>query len=280
MALLGAHMSIAGGLWKSIERGEELGCEAIQIFTRNQLQWRSDPLPDQVCDRFLRTWAKSSVRSVTAHASYLINLAGEENVRRKSILSLSDELERCGQLGIDSLVLHPGSHRGAGKERGLELVASGLEEVFKHSVETRARVLLETMAGQGDTLGDRLEDLAEIIDNVSVPDRLGVCLDTCHLFAAGYELRTKEAYERLKARFENLFDPGKPLCWHLNDSKAEKGARTDRHEHLGDGHIGVQVFSLIINDPFWEEVPCILETPKKASGDVRNLALLRKLRGK
>ena len=272
-------MSIAGGLWKAIERGELLSCEAIQIFTKNQLQWHSSPLPDHVADRFLRTWRESCIRKVVAHASYLINLDGEENVRRKSIESLVQEIKRCDQLGIEDLVLHPGSHRGVGVEEGLKRLSGSLEEVFVRSEEVRVRILLETMAGAGDGLGANLEELEWVLNSLDWTSRLGICVDTCHIFASGYELRTPYAYEKLVQTLEKLFGLERIRCWHLNDSKEERGSRKDRHQHIGEGKIGEQVFSRIVSDPKWADVPCILETPKEKGSDIRNLTLLRKMRG-
>ncbi|MDN5318637.1 MAG: deoxyribonuclease [Thermovirga sp.] len=272
-------MSIAGGLWKAIERGELLGCEAIQIFTKNQLQWYSSPLPQHIAERFLLVWSRSHIRKVVAHASYLINLAGDEGVRRKSIESLVQEVKRCDQLGIDELVLHPGSHRGKGVEEGLRLLSEALRDVLVRTEETRVRILLETMAGTGDGLGSTLEELEWVLNFMDRDPRLGVCVDTCHVFASGYELRTAFAYEKLVQKLEKMFGLERIGCWHLNDSKEGRGSKKDRHHHIGEGEIGEQVFARIVSDPRWEDVPCILETPKENGSDVRNLTLLRKMRG-
>lgn len=279
MSLIGAHVSAAGGVYRAIERGEALGCEAIQIFTKNQLQWRGAPLPDGVCERFLKMWGKSGIRKVVAHSSYLINLAGSEKIRKKSIDALEDEVIRCDQLGIDDLVLHPGSHRGEGLETGIERIVRSLESLFERTDGLRVRILLETMAGQGEGIGASLDELAAVFDMLGGHDRIGICLDTCHLFAAGYEIRTPDSYERLVGRVDRLFGMENIRCWHLNDSREKKGARKDRHQHIGAGEIGMEPFGRIVTDARWADVPCILETPKEEQGDMKNLSLLRKLRG-
>lgn len=279
MALIGAHMSAAGGLWKAIERGEELGCEAIQIFTKNQLQWKAAPLSFQACERFYRAFSASSIRAVVAHASYLINLSAPGPTRDRSLEALVDEIQRCDQLGIDELVLHPGSHRGEGREKGLLLLAEGLEQALDATEGLRVRVLLETMAGQGYGLGGTLEDLDFTLERLDGTDRLGICCDTCHLFASGVDLSSSGSYGRFARRLDKVFGRGRVGCWHLNDSSGGKGSRIDRHAHLGEGNMGLTPFSLIVNDSRWEDVPCLLETPKEGGGDERNLALLRKMRG-
>lgn len=279
MSLIGTHVSVAGGLWMALERGDALGCESIQIFTKNQLQWRAAPLSSSTCERFMNAWRQSSISRVIAHASYLLNLASEGETRSRSITALADEIRRCDQLGIDDLVLHPGSHLGAGVETGRVLVAEALNHVISRTAGSRNRVLLETMSGQGHTLGSTLEELAWIIERVDDPARLGICLDTCHLFAGGYELRGRVSYDRLVRSVERLFGTERVGCWHLNDSRMDMGSHLDRHEHIGEGQIGVEVFSCAVSDPRWEDTPCLLETPKEGPGDEGNLALLRKLRG-
>ncbi|HPD96792.1 MAG TPA: deoxyribonuclease IV [Synergistales bacterium] len=279
MSLVGTHVSAAGGVWQAIERGEALGCESIQIFTRNQLQWRARPLSESACDRFMRAWRSSRIKKVVAHAPYLFNLAAEGDTRKRSIESLAGEIQRCDQLGIDDLVLHPGSHLGLGEEAGRKLVSDGLKQVIALTDSSRTRVLLETMSGQGNTLGSTLDELAWIFDEVDCFPRLGICLDTCHLFAGGYELRGRVSYERLCSSVERLFGLDNIRCWHLNDSKKGLGSRLDRHQHIGEGMIGSELFSCIVSDPRWNNTPCLLETPKDGPGDEGNLALLRKMRG-
>jgi deoxyribonuclease-4 len=279
MSLIGAHVSIAGGLWKAIESGESLGCEAIQIFTKNQLQWRASPIPESVCARFMAAWSRSAIKRVVAHASYLLNLASEKEKREKSVGALAEEIARCEALGIEDLVLHPGSHLGKGLEYGRELVAEGLKCALERTSGMRTRVLLENMSGQGHSIGTTIEDLAWILDKVDDSSRAGVCLDTCHLFAGGYELRGRTSYDRFVRSVEKHIGLRRVGCWHLNDSKAKMGSHIDRHQHLGEGFLGLELFSSIVTDPRWEDIPCLLETPKDLPGDKGNIALLRKLRG-
>ena len=279
MSLIGTHVSVAGGVWMALERGDSLGCESIQIFTKNQLQWRAAPLSSSACERFMNRWKQSPVLRIIAHASYLLNLAAEGQTRNRSLSALVDEIRRCDQLGIDDLVLHPGSHLGEGVEKGKALVAEALIQVLSRTEESRTRILLETMSGQGYTLGSTLDEIAWIVDRVDEPSRLGVCLDTCHLFAGGYELRGRVSYERLVHSVERFFGIDTVGCWHLNDSRMDMGSHLDRHEHIGEGKIGVEIFSCIVSDPKWKDTPCLLETPKEGPGDKGNLALLRKLRG-
>ena len=280
MSLIGAHVSVAGGLWKAIERGESLGCEAIQIFTKNQLQWLAPPVSESVASRFMAAWGRSTIKKVVAHASYLLNLASETEKREKSIAALAEEIARCEALGIEDLVLHPGSHLGRGLEYGREQAAEGLARALERTAGMRTRVLLETMSGQGYSVGSTIEDLAWILERVGDPSRVGVCLDTCHLFGGGYELRGRSSYDRFVRAVEKHIGLVNVGCWHLNDSTAEMGSHIDRHQHLGEGFIGLELFSRIVTDPRWEETPCLLETPKGLPGDSGNLALLRKLRGR
>lgn len=272
-------MSVAGGIWLALERGDSLGCESIQIFTKNQLQWRASPLSGLACEKFMNAWRQSSVSKIVAHSSYLLNLAAAGETRSKSLTALVEEIRRCDQLGIDDLVLHPGSHLGAGAEAGRELVVEALSQVLSGTEGSRTRILLETMSGQGNTLGSTLDEISWIIDRVDEPSRLGICVDTCHLFAGGYELRGRASYERLLRSIERLFGFENVGCWHLNDSRKDMGSHLDRHEHIGEGLIGVELFSCIVSDPIWKDTPCLLETPKDGTGDEGNLALLRKLRG-
>lgn len=280
MPLIGAHVSVAGGLDLALKRGEALSCEAIQIFTKNQLQWKATPLPLHVCERFYRAFKGSSIEAVIAHGSYLINIASPDAIWERSVEALRDELERCEQLGIDGLVLHPGSHRGEGPARGIARAVEALRQVLDATEGQRTSILLETMSGQGDSLGRTLDELAQIIDGCDGDRRLGVCLDTCHLFASGYELRTAASYERLLDAVEEKIGIDRVGCWHLNDSKEPRGSMKDRHSPLGEGELGLTPFSCIVNDTCWEGTPCLLETPKENDGDRRNLALLRKMRGR
>lgn len=237
-------------------------------------------MPLHVCERFFRARRESAIDSVVAHASYLINIAAPDAVWEKSIVALKDELDRCDQLGIDDLVLHPGSHRGEGRDRGLARAVTALKEVFSVTEGQGTRVLLETMSGQGDGLGADLDDLERLIEGCDGDRRLGLCLDTCHLFASGLDLRRADGYRRLVDSMERRFGLDRVGCWHLNDSKEPKGSGKDRHSHLGEGELGLLPFSLIIADERWASTPCILETPKEKDGDQKNMALLRKMRGR
>lgn len=279
MSLIGLHVSISGGFLKAIERGKAFGCEAIQIFTKNQLQWKAPSIPPSQGIAFLKALRESGIRKVVAHASYLINLASEGDQKRKSVEALIGELDRCDQLGIGELVLHPGAHLGLGEKRGVENLQDGLRCVLAKTSHLKVKILLETMAGQGTVLGARLELLREVLEGLGWDERLGLCLDSCHLHAAGYEFRERSSYEHFARSLEKVFGLSRIGCWHLNDSRAERGSLRDRHQHLGDGEVGLKFFSMILNDDRWEDVPLILETPKDGTGDAGNMALLRKLRG-
>ena len=279
MGLIGTHISIAGGFDKAIYRGEQLQCEAIQFFSKNQLQWRSSPPTVGQISSFMRAWSESSIVEVLVHASYLINLAASAPLNAKSTRALIDEIYRCQNLGISTLVIHPGSHTDCSLDEGLQRVAVSLARVLEQTEETDVFIALETMAGQGNSIGFRLEHLGYIMSCLDWDERLKICLDTAHLFAAGYELRTKESYDRFMKLLDRDFGYYRIACWHLNDSKREKGSRVDRHENLGEGQIGLGIFEMILNDDIWNHIPCVLETPKKGQGDAANLAILRKLRG-
>lgn len=279
MALLGAHVSIAGGIDKCIARGEALGCEAIQIFSKNQLQWRSAPISHGAAERFHSHWSKSNIVHVVVHASYLINLAATDETGTRSEAALQDEVERCDLLGVDDLVLHPGSSRGRPADEALDLVSRRLGAVLRRTEGKRVRILLETMAGQGSLLGGDFAHFRHIFDALDWHPRLGICLDTCHLFAAGHDIRRDPAYRKLLGKIDNAVGLERVFCWHFNDSVHDLGRGLDRHAHIGEGALGTLPFSLIVNDPLWEHTPCIVETPVTGQGHGGDLALLRKLRG-
>ncbi|MHB1042734.1 MAG: deoxyribonuclease IV [Eubacteriales bacterium] len=277
--LLGAHMSIAGGVEKSITRGREIGCLAIQIFTKNNNQWKAKPLGTEEIRQF-KELREVSRMFVMGHTSYLINLASpDDNLWKKSVESFFTEMERCELLGIPCLVLHPGAHMGEGEEPGLARVTRALDEICERTKGSPVTVLLEVTAGQGSALGCRFEHLARLLEDSSFPGRLGICFDTCHAFAAGYDLRTPEAYGETFARLESLTGPGKLKAFHLNDSRGGLGSRLDRHEHIGKGQLGLEAFRLLLNDPRFRDLPMLLETPKgkDLKEDVENLATLRGL---
>jgi deoxyribonuclease-4 len=280
--ILGAHESIAGGLHKAFDRAESVGCEAVQIFVKPNRAWAVKPLTDEDIARFKARADESGIQPVVGHASYLLNLGtSNEELWAKSRDTLIVELERCEALGVPYLVLHPGSHVGAGEEAGLERVAQALGEVHAATSGFRVRVLLETTAGQGTSLGGSFEHLASLMALTPEGERLGVCLDTCHVFAAGYELRTPEGYAATMEAFDQIVGLEWLRAIHLNDSKGDLGSRKDRHEHIGSGHIGLEGFGHVLNDPRFAELPGLLETPKgdDLQEDRENLAVLRSLYG-
>jgi deoxyribonuclease IV len=277
---LGAHMSISGGPAKALERGYAIGCEAIQMFVRSPSQWRQPELTDGQVAAFHAVRQETGIQAVVSHAMYLINLAGsDEALWQHSLDTLVDELRRCARLGITDHVLHPGSHKGAGVEAGLERIATGLQAALDATAGTEVRILLEITAGQGDSLGHTLEELAWLREHVHPRERIGVCFDTAHALAAGYEFRDATSYATFWATFDGTLGLDQLRAMHLNDSKKPLGSRVDRHEQIGQGHMGVEAFRLLMNDPALAHVPMILETPKgdDLAEDVVNLALLRSL---
>ncbi|MDO4988058.1 MAG: deoxyribonuclease IV [Synergistes sp.] len=282
MALIGTHISVAGGLVKAFDRADALGCEAMQIFTRNQRQWQNKPVSLEEARAFYDAWKLSGVKDVTTHASYLINIASDNGeMLNKSRIALIDEIERCGQLGIDKIVLHPGFANNADEETALMTICDSLRFVFDMTQYFKdVNILLETMAGQGSAIGGCLEHFTRIGDELDWPERLAFCVDTCHVYAAGYDLRSADAYERFVSALDRHIGIGNIFCWHINDCKSVRGSHLDRHEHIGEGEIGQAPFSMIVNDERFENVPAILETPKDGIGDVGNLAFLRKVRGR
>ncbi len=279
MALIGAHISVAGGLHRAYQRADAAGCESMQIFTRNQRKWSNDPLSFREIEEFYRASKDSSVRKVVSHASYLINLGGNDHVRGKSEEALISELERCRHLSIDDVVLHPGFALESTGEAALARVSASLLKVLEATSDIKVRILLETMAGQGSVLGGDISEFSAILDHLEGHPRIGFCVDICHVFAAGYEIRTHESYNRLVGLLEKHVGLERIHCWHLSDSKMDKGSKKDRNQHLGEGTIGLEPFSMLVNDVRFDNVPAILETPKEGIGDEGNLSLLRKLRG-
>ena len=279
MALIGAHISAAGGLHKAFQRADDVGCESMQIFTRNQRQWMNKPLSFQEIEDFYRASKGSSVKKVVSHSSYLINLAGTDEIREKSEKALISELKRCHDLSINDVVLHPGFAVNGTGEEALKQVSGSLLKVLDVTSEIKVRILLETMAGQGSVLGADIAQFSVLLDLVEDHPRIGFCVDICHVFAAGYEVRTHESYSRLVGILQKNVGLERIHCWHLSDSKMEKGSKKDRHQDLGEGTMGIDPFSMLVNDIRFKDVPAILETPKEGLGDEGNLALLRKLRG-
>jgi deoxyribonuclease-4 len=259
----GSHLSVAGGFHNAFEEAVRVGCECLQIFVKNQKQWSAKPLTDDVIRDYRRVQRATGIRPVVAHASYLINLASPDNALwNRSINAVVDELERCEALGVRGLVLHPGAHMGEGVEAGVIRIAHALEAIHQRTAGFRAKILLETTAGQGTCVGHEIEHLGDILRQTGEPGRLGVCLDTCHLFAAGYDLRKPEAYNRTVAALRRQVTLGRIKCIHVNDSKGACGSRIDRHAHIGQGKIGVAGFRNLLNDARFARVPKILETPK------------------
>jgi len=280
MPPFGAHFSIAGGLANAAETCRELGCDTFQLFTKSAAQWAARPLtPDDVRD-FRAAVRRAKAKSVTAHDSYLINLAAKDDALfAKSVAAFAVEIERAEALGIDYLVMHPGAHVGHGEAYGLARVIHGIDLAHARCPGYAVRVLVEATAGQGTTLGHRFEHLATILNGVAVPERLGVCLDTCHVFAAGYDVRTPETYAATMAEFDAVVGVARLKVVHVNDSVKPLGSRVDRHAGLGLGHIGEVAFRCLVTDPRLAEVPMILETPKEdADGNLMDPVNLAKLR--
>ncbi len=272
-------MSVAGGAPASVERARELGCDAFQIFVKSPNRWASKPRPASETDAF-RAAREDAALPVVAHAGYLINLASPKpEVRAKSHDALLDELRRCAALGVPGLVLHPGAPQEDGREVGLDRVAAGLDRVFEALGDAPVRILLENTAGQGSTLGVDVAELQAVRTRSAVADRLGVCLDTCHAFAAGYDLRNEAGYERLLLELADGPGIETLACWHLNDSKFPLGERRDRHANIGEGELGTAPFARLLHDDRFAELPMILETPlgDDDGGHARDLATLRAL---
>lgn len=274
--ILGAHESISGGIPRALERGHADGCEGIQIFSKSSSQWAARPLSDEEIEAFRKTWRGLGRPVVAIHDAYLINLASpDEDLRAKSLEAFVEEIRRADALGVRFLVMHPGSPVDRSETWGIERIAAALNEAFERTPGSSVRVLLENTAGQGAHIGWRFEHLAAIIDGVRQRRRLGVCFDTQHAFAAGYDLRTRRGYEATLREVERTVGLERVRAFHLNDSKRPLGARVDRHEHIGQGAIGELAFRLLVNDERFADVPAFLETP----GQFRwNLEVLKRMR--
>ncbi|MFQ5420377.1 MAG: deoxyribonuclease IV [Anaerolineae bacterium] len=286
---LGAHMSTAGGTYTAFKRGREATCDSILIFTKSNRQWRAKPLTDKDVQKFQEAAAEyGDIFPTAVHASYLINIASPKpDLWQKSLDALQVEVERAGQLGIPLLTFHPGSYVTSDEQTGLDNIVRALKQLLADTAVTAPNVTicLETMAGQGTNLGHRFEQLAYLLENAGPSARLGVCFDTCHVFAAGYDMRTPEAYAETMAEFDRVIGLDHIKCFHFNDSKFELSRRKDRHAHIGDGFIGREGFANFVNDPRWADHAAHLETPKTEEDDdgneiemdVVNLARLREL---
>ncbi len=278
MDYLGAHMSISGGIHNAPGRGAAAGCGVIQLFTQNSNQWRGKMPTDSDVALFRERWLEAGLREIVSHDIYLVNLgAAPGEVREKSLAAFREEMERCSRLGIAKIVMHPGSHLGAGEETGISRIVEAFDLLFTAAPEYEGKILLETTAGQGTNLGYRFEHLKAIIDGSAFPDRFAVCLDTCHIFAAGYDITTEEGYQGVFAEFDRIIGLDRLHCFHLNDSKKGLGCRVDRHEQIGQGSMGLSGFRSLMNDPRFTAIPKILETPKGDDDemDAINLKLLR-----
>lgn len=278
--LLGAHESIAGGVDKALERGQDVGCDTVQIFVKSPNRWASKPLAGEEIAAFKEGVSRTGIWPVFAHTLYLVNLATPDDALwHKSTGALADDLERCEQLGLPGLVIHPGSHMGSGEAAGLRRIVAALDVVQGRLPGYRAQVWLEVTAGQGGHLGYTFDHLRTMIDGVQQPERLGVCFDTAHAFAAGYELRTREGYEATWAEFDAAIGLARLKAIHLNDAKKDLGSRIDRHEAIGQGMLGLEPFRFLVNDPRFRGIPMTLETDKgpDLAEDKQNLAVLRGL---
>lgn len=261
--LLGAHISVAGGYSKAIERGESIGCTAIQIFTKSNKSWFAKPITEEEAIEFQKAAHASSIKKILVHSGYLINLASSSlSTRKLSFKSLKEELIRCEALNIPGLVLHPGSHTGGGMEEGTLHIIDALNELFKEHKGNTA-ILLETMAGQGTSVGHTFENLRTIYDNCKYKERLGICIDTCHIFAAGYDLSSIAGYKKVFKEFSHYFGYRELKAIHLNDSKEDIGSKKDRHANIGKGKIPLEVFKHLLQDPHLTHIPKVLETPVK-----------------
>lgn len=279
MPFLGAHESVAGGLYKAFDRIDKVGGESLQIFTRNQRQWKPSPLGEQERADYIEARDAHPAMVVASHASYLINLAtAKPELLEKSVNALIMEFERCYLLGVPYVVMHPGSHGGDGVEQGLERFVSAMDKAMQGGYDN-VMLLIETTAGQGTGLGATFDELAYIRSNSEFPDRIGYCVDTCHIFAAGYDIRTPEAYNQTMNDLDEKLGVENVKFFHLNDSKKGVGSRVDRHEHIGQGMIGLEGFRNLMNDSRFSKLPMTLETPKgdKLAEDIENLATLRGL---
>ncbi len=277
---LGAHMSISDGLHLSFYRGGEIGCRTMQIFTKNATRWKEREVTDEEVELFRKAREETGIDPVVAHDSYLINMASpEEALRKKSINAFIGELRRAERLELSHLVAHPGSHGGMGEDEGIKKFSESLNVALKETEGYRVKVALETTAGQGASLGHTFEQMARILDLLEEGDRCAVCLDTAHIFAAGYDIRGEEGLESTLQEFDRVIGLERLEVVHMNDSKKELSSRVDRHEHIGEGFLGLETFRRILHHPVFKELPLILETPMKDGGHAKNLATLKELAG-
>lgn len=278
--LIGAHMSIAGGAFNAFAQGEESGCTTIQIFTKSSNQWKAKELTDEEVEKYHAEQKRTEIGPVVAHDSYLINLGSPDPaLLMKSRDAFLVEMERCRKFKIPFLVTHPGSHLGKGEEWGIKRIAESISWLHERTEGFDTKIALETTAGQGSNLGYKFEQIASMIELSAQPERLAVCLDTCHIFAAGYDIKTQQAYEKTISEFDRIIGLERLAVIHFNDAKRELGSRIDRHEHIGQGEIGKKPFGFFMRDKRFENIPKLLETPKGDQGEMDkiNLGILRKL---
>lgn len=275
--LLGAHMSVSGGVHTAVDRAASIGCTALQVFTKNNNQWNGKPFTENDIALYKQKITAAGISPVVSHDSYLINLcATHPDILKKSRGAFIDELERCEQLGIPLLNFHPGSHLGAGDEEGIKKICESLNIAHDATKDYKVKSVLEATAGQGTNVGYKFEHLRAIIDGVEKPERMAVCIDTCHVFAAGYDIATEKGYDETFKQFHEIVGLDRLVAFHINDSKKGLGSRVDRHEHIGKGAIGLTGFRLLMNDERFAQIPKILETPKSDDlhEDVENMSVL------
>ena len=278
--LFGAHESISGGAFTAIERGKLATCDTIQMFNKGNNQWKAKKLEKEEIDKFFKAIEDTGVTVSTSHTSYLINVASpDKKLAAVSLKSLKEEMERCNLLKIPNLVMHPGSHVGTGEAEGIKRISDNLNKLFDGLENNTVCLLLETTAGQGSHLGYTFEQIAQMIDGIEDKAHIGVCLDTCHIFAAGYAISDPKDYKATMKKFDETIGLDKLKIIHMNDSMKEFGSKKDRHEHIGKGHIGIEAFRNIVNDKRLAKVPMILETHKEEDllDDIENLKVLRSL---
>lgn len=280
LVLLGAHMSNAGGVHKAVERGISIGCTTMQLFVKNNVQWNAKPLAGEDVASYKKLLRESNIAPVVVHDTYLINLCAKDKViLQKSRAALKDELDRSELLGVEYLNFHPGAHMGQGEAEGVKLIAESLNIIHDQTKGYKVKSVIEATAGQGTTLGYRFEQIQAMIEGVHDKSRVAVCIDTCHIFAAGYDIATEKGYEKTFQEFDEIIGLEKLVAFHVNDSKRELGSHVDRHTHIGQGHIGLEGFRLLMNDERFANIPKILETPKgpEMKEDVENMNVLRQL---
>ncbi|UCE81431.1 MAG: deoxyribonuclease IV [Methanobacteriota archaeon] len=276
--LLGAHVPISGGIFKAPERGRALTCDCMQIFSKNQMQWKAKQLSDEDVERYRAGIEENDITETVIHDSYLINLASPDKaLLKKSREAFLDEMMRARRLGVRFLIFHPGAHVGSGERTGIEKIAESLNWVRSEFSSSEVQLLLENTAGQGSVLGHSFEQLAGIIDLLDEPGNAGICFDTCHAYAAGYDIRASKGYENTMVKLEETLGRKKIKAVHLNDSKGKLGSRLDRHEQIGEGHIGLEGFANLMNDERLEGIPMVLETPKGEERYAHELKTLRSL---